>query len=164
MCIRDRNNSIGVNYNYYKEKFSFNGGGSINLSSEENKYEYLNAPDSLVKNNYLNLSPQFNFNYSLTERSNLNFSYNGNTSSPSASQLQDVLDVSDQLSVSKGNPDLKKTFSQSASLSFSSSKISEEKFNFLNVGLNFNNSFNNIATATQFIENDTVINLSLIHI
>ena len=152
------NNSIGVNYNYYKEKFSFNGGGSINLSSEKNKYEYLNAPDSLVKNNYLNLSPQFNFNYSLTERSNLNFSYNGNTSSPSASQLQDVLDVSDQLSVSKGNPDLKKTFSQSASLSFSSSKISEEKFNFLNVGLNFNNSFNNIATATQFIENDTVIN------
>ena len=93
-----------------------------------------------MKNNYLNLSPQFNFNYSLTERSNLNFSYNGNTSSPSASQLQDVLDVSDQLSVSKGNPDLKKTFSQSASLSFSSSKISEEKFNFLNVGLNFNNS------------------------
>lgn len=152
------NHSIGVNYNYYKEKFSFNGGGSINLSNEENKYEYLNAPDSLVKNNYLNLSPQINFSYSLTKRSNLNLSYSGNTTSPSARQLQDILDVRDQLSVSKGNPDLKKTFSQSASVSFSSSMISEERFNFLNVGLSFNNSFNNIASATQFIQNDTVIN------
>ncbi|GEM_PF-184664 len=152
------NNSIGVNYNYYKEKITFNGGGSINISREENKYEYLNAPDSLVRNNYLNLSPRLDFGYALSKRSNLNLSYSGNTSSPSASQLQDVLDVSDQLSVSKGNPDLKKTFSQSASINFSSSIVSEEKFNFLNVGLSFNNSFNNIASATQFIENDTVIN------
>lgn len=152
------NNSIGVNYNYYKEKFSFNGGGSINLSREENKYEYINAPDSLVRNNYLNLSPQFNFGYDLTKRSRLDFNYNGNTSSPSAKDLQDVLDVSNQLSVSKGNPNLKKTFSQSVSVSFRNSMVSEDKFNFFNASLSFNNSFNNRATATQFIEKDTVIN------
>ena len=151
-------NNLGINYGYYKEKISLGVGGSINLSKEENRYEYLNSPDSVVKNNYLNLSPRMNFSYTLSKRSNLNFNYSGNTTSPSADQLQDILDVRDQLNVSKGNPDLKKTFSQSASMSFSSSLISEEKFSFLHASVNFNNSFNNIASATQFINNDTIIN------
>ena len=47
-------NNLGINYGYYKEKISLGVGGSINLSKEENRYEYLNSPDSVVKNNYLN--------------------------------------------------------------------------------------------------------------
>ena len=54
--------------------------------------------------------------------------------------------------------ELEKTFSQSASMSFNRNIVSEENFSFLNVNLSFRNSFNNIATATQFISKDTVIN------
>lgn len=43
-------------------------------------------------------------------------------------------------------------------MSFSRNIVSEENFSFLNVNLSFRNSFNNIATATQFISKDTVIN------
>ncbi len=155
--IRTSNN-LGIRYGYNQEKFYFSAGGSINLSREENRYEYLNAPDSNVRNNYLNLSPQINFSYSLSKRSTMTFYYNGNTDSPRAEQLQDILDVRDQLNISTGNPNLKKTFSQSASMSFSRNIVSEENFSFLNVNLSFRNSFNNIATATQFISKDTVIN------
>ena len=88
----------------------------------------------------------------------MTFYYNGNTDSPRAEQLQDILDVRDQLNISTGNPNLKKTFSQSASMSFNRNIVSEENFSFLNVNLSFRNSFNNIATATQFISKDTVIN------
>ena len=151
-------NSLGIRYGYNQEKFYFNAGGSINLSKEENRYEYLNAPDSNVRNNYLNLSPQVNVSYHLSQRSTMTFYYNGNTDSPRAEQLQDILDVRDQLNISTGNPNLKKTFSQSASMTFSRSIVSEENFSFLNVNLSFRNSFNNIATATQFISKDTVIN------
>lgn len=88
----------------------------------------------------------------------MTFYYNGNTSSPRAEQLQDILDVRDQLNISTGNPNLKKTFSQSASVSFNRSMITEESFNYLNINFYFNNSFNKIATATQFISKDTIIN------
>ena len=43
-------------------------------------------------------------------------------------------------------------------MSFNRNIVSEENFSFLNVNLSFRNSFNNIATATQFISKDTVIN------
>lgn len=38
----------------------------------------------------------------------MTFYYNGNTDSPRAEQLQDILDVRDQLNISTGNPNLKK--------------------------------------------------------
>lgn len=151
-------NSLGVNYNYYKDKYTFNGGASFNYTEQENKYKYLNAPDSIVKSNFIDISPRLDFGYSFTKRSRLSVSYNGNTSSPSATQLQDILDVRNQLQVSKGNPNLKKSFSQSASVYFNSSIMSEEKFRFINVNLSFNNTFNKFATATQFINKDTIIN------
>ena len=93
--------NFGVNYNYHKEKVTLNGGGSLRLMQMENRNRFIGKPDSLVGSNYLDISPRAELSYRMSEKRNVSVNYNGNTSSPSAVQLQDVLNVSNPLQVSK---------------------------------------------------------------
>ena len=114
--------------------------------------------DSLVKSNYCDLSPRINFRYTIDSIRRIEISYSGNTSSPSANDLQDVLDVTDQLNVSKGNPHLKKTFSQHVSANYSDNRYTEESFSYFQASLSFSNTFNQQSQTSLFINQDTVIN------
>src|SRR5690625_5482224 len=52
----------------------------------------------------------------LAQRSNIRLSYNTNTRTPSVRQLQDVIDNSNPLRMSTGNPNLNQQFSHNVSL------------------------------------------------
>lgn len=150
-------NRIGLNYNYsVKDKFAVRGGANISDTKMDNEYSFLGKRDSIVSNHYIDIAPRANLDIKLAKNKSISINYNGSTSSPNASQLEDVLDVSNPLQVSKGNPSLKKTFSHSLSTRYSSSNM--EKSTYINIDASINQSFNNVASNMQFIKNDTIVN------
>lgn len=152
------NNTISAGFNYHLKDIYLSANLGVQLADEKINYKYLNTGDSIVRSQYCDLSPRINFNYTIDSTRRMEFSYNGSTTSPSAEQLQDVLDVTDQLNVSKGNPHLKKTFSQNFSLQYSDIRYTQNSYSYFHANLGFNNTFNQNTQMTQFIERDTTIN------
>lgn len=150
-------NRLGVNYNYnVKDKFTFRGGANVSDTQMGNEYSFLGARDSIVNSHYIDIAPRADIDIKLSKTKNINLSYNGSTSSPNAEQLQDVLDVSNPLQVSKGNPGLKKTFRHSFSMRYNTSNT--EKSTYMNIDASINQTFNNVSTNMQFITRDTIVN------
>ena len=105
---------------------------------------------------YADLSPMLNFGMGFEENRHLDINYSGHSSSPSVTQLQDVLDVANPLQVSKGNPGLKKSYSHNLSVSYIYTGL--ESSTYLSGTLHFSQTFNGISTNTKFIARDTVVN------
>ncbi len=148
-------NQIGVNYSYSKDKISYNGGGSIHRTKIENRYAFLDLADSVLKNDYIDFSPRTELKIRLKKNSEMTFSYDGNTSSPSAQQLQNVLDVSDPLQVSKGNPQLRRSYSHR--VGWVSSISNPEKSTYFSISVSGNQVFDQIVQDVRFIRKDTVV-------
>lgn len=147
--------NVGINYNYHKEKITFSGGGIFRWVEMENRNQFIGKPDSLVQANYLDLSPRADLMWQINEKRNVNVAYSGNTSSPSAVQLQDVLDVTNPLQVSKGNPGLKKSYSHNLSVRYTSSEPMTSRFFWMDFDIQ--QTINQISSHVKFINKDTLI-------
>ncbi len=111
---------IGINFLYQSEKLRTQAGLSLNPSRTHN---ITNKADLVDETSYiwnaqidttysvLNWSPQLRFDYEFSDNMNLRVIYRGSTSQPSVSQLVPVLDNSDPISQSLGNPYLNPYFS-----------------------------------------------------
>lgn len=62
--------------------------------------------------NVFNVSPTFDFRYRFNKVSNLRVNYRAETAQPGISQLLDIVDDSNPLNISRGNPGLKPSFTQ----------------------------------------------------
>ncbi len=94
----------------------------------------------------LNWAPNVRVQYRFTSTRNLQLRYNGRSSAPSVTNLQEVIDVSNPMALEYGNPDLKPSFSNNISLNFSNFDRTSSR-NFI-VNLSYNNTINSIATVT----------------
>lgn len=97
---------------------------------------------------YNNLLPSAMFMYRFSRSSNLRLMYNTNTRTPSAQQLQDVVDVSNPLQLSSGNPDLNQQYSHNISLRYRSANA-EKGTSFM--------SFISAGYTTDYIGNTTFV-------
>ena len=95
-----------------------------------------------------NWAPSMRLEYRFTSTQNLQFRYNGRSQAPSVQNLQDVIDVSNPQRLQYGNPDLKPSFRNNVSLSFSNFNRTTYR-NFI-VNLSYNNTINNTTTVTYY--------------
>ncbi len=102
-----------------------------------------------------NFFPTLLINYSKNRVNNIRFNYRGNTRQPSATQLQDVIDNTNQLNITRGNPALQQEFTHNFSLFYSKINIFTFK-NFL-VSLNGSVTGNKIGNANYFNTGDIPI-------
>jgi outer membrane receptor protein involved in Fe transport len=108
------------------------------------RYSQLNLQtDSLLHYHYTNFAPRGFVNLILSQSYNVSFEYNSSTQRPSMAQLQPIRNNSDPLHIMLGNPNLRPSFDQTFNLKFTQFKVS-----WLNLGLNFGTSTNNISTRT----------------
>lgn len=117
--------SGGINYRYAKPKkltFSF----GMNVSNAEYTRKDLKG-DSAINYSFTNFYPQANINWTLPGNGNLRFSYNGSTQAPNIDQIQPIQDITDQLNVRVGNPDLKQAFRHNFNLRYGSYKFLSER-------------------------------------
>jgi hypothetical protein len=97
---------------------------------------------------FFNILPGFGLNYYHKTKGNFRFNYNGNTTQPSISQRQPVIDNSNPLFVRTGNPDLRPEYNNQFGLNFS--KGNRAKGRMLSFNADFNNTLNKIMDRVQY--------------
>lgn len=75
--------------------------------------------DTTFSRNFNNLLPSIQWRYNINSKKNLRVNYRTNTNQPDVSQLQNVLNNSNTLQLSIGNPSLKQTFEQNMFIRYS---------------------------------------------
>ncbi|MBC7889473.1 MAG: outer membrane beta-barrel protein [Ferruginibacter sp.] len=142
---------IGTNFRLKKEKYDFQLGGAIQLASLENmSHRALTGKDSTMRQRYTNFFPTASFNYNIRSRKSLRFNYRGSTRAPSITQLQDVLDVSNQLNYRSGNPDLQQEFNNNFTFSYNTFNVSN--FVYLNTNISAGTTSNRIVNSIDYFK------------
>lgn len=138
--LGDRDNmfSIGLSYKY------------LELNSDQT------FPQALtVRKNFNNVLPNLMWRKKISAKSNVNIMYRASTNAPSISQLQDVIDNSNSLSWSSGNPNLKQQVSNTLSARYTYTNSQKSTSFFANVF--FQQANNYIANATYTAKTDSLI-------
>lgn len=117
-------NQLSSSLNYRKDKVFLNiGFRTLLMDLEQN--EALTA--ARYQRNFWNYNPKITYRFQFSPQQELRISYSGNTVQPTLDQLQPILNNTDPLYVSVGNPLLKSGFSNAADLDFSSFKITTSR-------------------------------------
>jgi hypothetical protein len=146
-------NKAGLAYRYNNQKLSW----SVAINGQ---YALLNSEQSFplaakVKRSFLSLLPGADLNYRFSKTSNLRLFYRTSNNPPSITQLQNVIDNSNSLILTSGNPDLKQNFSQS--LGFRYGNTNTEKATNIFVFTNATNTMNYIANSTTIFDADSLL-------
>ncbi|MDO5664988.1 MAG: TonB-dependent receptor [Bacteroidia bacterium] len=112
------NQEIELNFQSVREKYDYTIGFSAQPSSSQNKTFIGEKKISDFTRNVVNYAPMAQFNYRWTRQHNLRLRYYGNTSQPSVTQLSPVVDVSNPLNITYGNPELKPSFQHRLNLRY----------------------------------------------
>ena len=108
---------IEVMFRMIRDKYNFNVGFMVQPQKSNFIQDYQGVYVDTVRN-VVNVTPTLDFRYRFSKVSNLRINYRGSTSQPSMSQLLDIYDDSDPLNISRGNPGLKPSFTNSLNLFF----------------------------------------------
>ncbi len=141
---------LGFNFRQQEKKYNYQLGLAVQQSTlESESYLAITGKDSVSRANYVNYFPTANFNLTPSKNKNIRFRYDGRTNQPSITQLQNVLDVSDQLNQYIGNPDLKQEFSNRFSVNYRSFDILT--FKFISASLNYSTTNNKIVNSIDSV-------------
>lgn len=113
--------NIGMLFNYSDKKWTINAGMSFAPGRREieRKVGLLRADTTLSVTDF---SPLLRIGWKTSKNYRIRFVYNGNTRQPSLSQLVPLTDNSNPLNITRGNPDLKTTFTHSLRLNVQNTK------------------------------------------
>jgi len=108
-------------------------------------------------NSYLfeNILPIAMLNYKFSKTTNIRMFYRTNTNLPSVDQLQDVVDNTNPLYLTSGNPALKQEFSHNLFIRFSNVDAANSKMFFAMLAFNIKNNY--IANSTYLADSNIVI-------
>lgn len=146
-------NNAGVNYRLGQsrdEQLSF----GVNFQHARLGSQRVFPTVTSVDQSFANILPNLMWRKKLSANVNVRVFYRASTNFPSITQLQDVINNSNPLSVTSGNPGLKQSYTHflSARYSYTNSKTSKSFF----ANLFLQTASNYITNATYF--RDTVIN------
>ena len=102
--------------------------------------------------NFFRISPTVQFRYRFNRQNQINFSYRGSMSQPSITDMIDMTDDSNPLSIKKGNPYLKNSFQNNFSLGWQNYITATMQS--YNINLSFSNTINSIGNKTTYNPED----------
>lgn len=143
----------GISYRYNRNKINLMLGADVEQAVLSGKQTY--PVDFKLNKTFTNVLPGMMFNYKISKSKNLNISYRTNTKSPSVTQLQNVIDISNPLLVKSGNAGLKQTFENNLvmRLGMGSPETAKNFFIFLMAS----QTDNYISNATYLMNTDTSV-------
>lgn len=161
-AVRDLNNSQYATYKYYNhtaevgvrynsEAIRFNAG--VDFNPEKTRMAYKRPGqniDTLITRHVFKVSPQVRFRYRFSKTEFLDFRYNGYSSQPSMTNLLAVIDDSNPLSVSMGNPGLKPSWNNSFRLFYHGYNADRQQG--MGGGVNFTQTSNSISNRNVYDE------------
>jgi hypothetical protein len=110
---------------------------------------------SLIKRTFSNILPNVQINLPLSKKENIRIFYRANTNAPSVNQLQNVIDNTNPVALSTGNPDLDQSYSHRIGGRYQYTNTTKGKSIFVNFFGSMTNNY--VATATFRAERDSVL-------
>lgn len=108
---------LQLGYKKVNSKYNLEAGMVFSPSSSASE-DMLNPARNIPAQWVWNVAPFARFRYRFSKTKSIRADYRARTSAPSLTQLQPVADESDPLHITRGNPDLKPTFTQSVNVHF----------------------------------------------
>ncbi len=137
---------LEVNFKSVREKYDYMIGFSMQPSSSRSKTFIGSDMIYDGKQDVINYAPMAQLNYRWSRTHNLRIRYFGNTEQPSVSQLSPVVDVSNPLNISYGNPDLNPSFEHRFNIRYQ--KSNPEKASSFAAFVNAGYMTNDIVSST----------------
>lgn len=145
--------SAGLGYRFQKEKFNFAVNGAYQWA-QLTKYQEVPTNYTLSKT-FESVLPSAQLQYKFSAKKNLRMNYRSSNNAPSIDQLQDVINNSNSLQLSTGNPDLKQDFQQNLNIRYSGVNTDKATSFFALIGGNYSNNY--IGNSTLIANQDTVV-------
>lgn len=144
----------GASYRLAVKKMSLNVGvnGQYALLTGQSVFPY----SYTTSRSFFNVLPNAMLNYKFSTAANIRIMYRTSTNPPSISQLQSVVDNSNTLLLSTGNPNLKQTYSHFVMVRFGFSNTKKAQSFFAFASVNYTDNY--IGNSTIIANSDTVIN------
>ncbi len=142
--LGDRDNmfSIGIAYQY-------------TVLASDQVFPY----STTIRKPFNNVLPNLMWNKKLNAKNSIRLMYRSSTNTPSVTQLQDVINNSNPLFISTGNPDLKQQFGNVLSARYTFTNTGKAKSFFANLFLQQNSHY--IGNSTYTAGADSVLNSSV---
>ena len=109
--------NIDLQVRVVRDKLNMNLGVTAQPQRSHYIQQYLGIPIDTVRT-VTNFSPTLNMRYRFNQQTNLQVQLRGNTSQPSITQMLDIYDDTNPLSISMGNPGLKPSFTTNLTANF----------------------------------------------
>ena len=131
-----------------RKAYNFNVGVQVIPQTSKFTYRYLGVDYGTTTRNVVNWSPTANFRWKLSDQGQMRFTYRGNTSQPSMTDLLEIYDDTDPLNISKGNKNLKPSFSQNFNWRYNDYFQRHQTFIFAN--LEFSTTSNAVTSKVLY--------------
>jgi uncharacterized membrane protein YgcG len=143
----------GVSYRYQKEKYNFSFGVSAQQAELNRQQQYPNTSNETKT--FTSLLPNASYQYKFSKQNNLRVNYRTSNIAPSIDQLQNVLNNSNSLQLSIGNPDLKQSFQNNLFARYSGVNTKKSTNTFVMLGGTYTDNY--IGNSTIIANKDTVV-------
>ena len=140
---------LEVMFRMIRERFNFNIGVMLQPQKSHFIQNYQGVSVDTTRT-VANFTPTLDFRYRFSEVSNLRINYRGTTSQPDMTQLLDITDDSDPLNISKGNPGLKPSFTNT--FRFFYNNYTQNHARSMMAHFNFSTTRNSISNKVTYDE------------
>lgn len=142
-----------ISFNLNKEKYSLTAGVTGQHLILASKQSY--PRDNQYEKTFVNLLPSVTYQYKFTNSKTLRLVYRTNTNTPSVTQLQNVIDNSNPLLLSSGNPNLKQEYSHTLVTRYGINNWHNTQTLFVFAMVSFTNDY--IANGTYTAMRDSIL-------
>ncbi len=141
--------SVNLGFRLVNSTMNFNAG--VNLQPQRTRLNYRKGElDTVVVRDVFHASPYVFMKYNITKRRRVNLRYNGSSSEPSMTNLLDITDTSDPLHITKGNPGLKPSWTNSLKAEYND--YFQSSMTSVDIDFNYSNTLNSISNAVSYDE------------
>ena len=134
--------SVSLYVNYFSDRWTADF-GMVAQPARRSLFQKTGSAMADSTMRYVELEPSFSLSWTKGERY-INLSYHGNTSQPDLSSLLSLTDTGNPLNITRGNPDLKPSYSQSVSVDANDTRIG------LSFSWNWQNTLNSQTTVVTY--------------
>ncbi|MBK9016429.1 MAG: TonB-dependent receptor [Saprospiraceae bacterium] len=144
--------SGGVGYNYSKGRdLNWNVRANYQWAELANQPEFPTGPKTTIT--FSNVLPSASLRYNLDKQRSIRFNYRTNTQLPSVSQLQNVVDNSNSLQLSTGNPALVQSYQHNLFMRYQATNTEKSTVLFAMLGGGLTGNY--IGNSTWYAGSDT---------
>ncbi|MBR2102307.1 MAG: outer membrane beta-barrel protein [Prevotella sp.] len=140
---------MNVSFLLVRDKYRLNAGVMFQPQKSKFVQDYQGLHTDTVRNVF-NVTPTLDLRYMPNDVTELRLNYRGTTSQPQMSDLLDITDDSNPLSITKGNPGLKPSFSNNLRLNYNTYFIDHQRS--IMTFANYSNTRNSIASMVRYNE------------